>query len=133
MDTVALLTSVTASAMASSAARDAFRDISTFVGGFEVGLEVGGEAALDAGEEVAVKQSEILLCLIGFRKGSPSTLGRLAVEKRRRCRSVEGLGGPRGRRKCRIGWARAILNPQSLIQLPNYWLILAQVLVSGWW
>lgn len=105
MDTVALSTSVTASAVASSAARDAFRGIWTFVGGFELELEGGGEAALDAGEGVA------------------STLSRLAVEKRRRCRSVEGLGGPRGRRNGRIGWARAILNPHSLIRLPNYRLI----------
>ena len=58
MDTVALPTSVTASAVASPAARDAFRGIWTFVGGFELELEGGGgEAALDAGEEVAMKQS----------------------------------------------------------------------------
>ena len=58
MDAVALSTSVTASAVASSAARDAFRGIWTFVGGFEAELEGGGgEAALDAREEVAVKQS----------------------------------------------------------------------------
>jgi len=58
MDAVVLPTSVTASAVASSAARDAFRGILTFVGGFELELEGGGgEAALNAGEEVAVKQS----------------------------------------------------------------------------
>ena len=58
MDAVALSTSVTASAVASSAARDAFRGIWTFAGSFELELEGGGgEAALDAGEEVAVKQS----------------------------------------------------------------------------
>ena len=58
MGAVALSTSVTASAVASSAARGAFRGIWTFVGGFEPELEGGGgEAALDAGEEVAVKQS----------------------------------------------------------------------------
>lgn len=106
MDAMALSTSVTASAVASSAARGALRGIWTLVRGFELELEGGGgEAALDAGEEVA------------------SALGRLAVEKRRRCRSVEGLGGPRGRRKGRIGWARAILNLQSPIRLPNYRLI----------
>ena len=58
MDVVALSTSVTASAVASSAARGAFRGIWTFVGRFELEREGGGgEAALDAGEEVAVKQS----------------------------------------------------------------------------
>ena len=58
MGAVALSTSVTGSAVASSGARGAFRGIWTFVGGFELELEGGGgEAALDAGEEVAVKQS----------------------------------------------------------------------------
>ena len=45
-------------AVASSAAWGAFRGIWTCVGGFELELEGGGgKAALDAGEEVAVKQS----------------------------------------------------------------------------
>ena len=58
MDAVALPTSVTPLAVESSAARGAFRGIWTFVGGFELKLEGGGgEATLDAGEEVAVKQS----------------------------------------------------------------------------
>ena len=58
MDAMASSTSVTASAVASSATRGTFRGIWTFVGGFELELEGGrGEAALDAGEEVTVKQS----------------------------------------------------------------------------
>ena len=51
---------------------------------------------------------------------------------------MEGLGGPRGRRKGRIGWARVILNPQSLIQLINYRLVSSTgaifrvVVMSAW-
>lgn len=56
MDAMALSTSVTASAVASSEARGTFRGIWTFIGGFELELEGGREAALDAGEEVTVKQ-----------------------------------------------------------------------------
>lgn len=96
---VALSASVAASAAAMSAAREG--DCGC-IGDDAAGEEVEGE---DAGAgEVA----------LGMGIVDASTLKRVAVEKRRRCRTVRGLGGPRGRRNGRIGWGKAIQNNREV-------------------